>query len=232
MSNTAFFDAVRDTVFGGSLSQDQVDGINTIMRAWQSLGDGDDRKLAYILATAFHETARTMQPVRETLAKNNQQAIRRLDHAWKNGQLKWVKKPYWRDGWFGRGYVQLTHKANYKKAGRKLGIDLVSDPSQALQPTVAAHILIRGMLEGWFTTKKLGRYITDERADYINARWVVNGTDRAVTIADIAVRFEMALGLIEEPNTPAPKPTPKPRPNLLARILGWLLGFFTKGSNQ
>lgn len=65
---SAFFNAVRSPLFGGTLSQAQVDGLKVIVNAWDQLGDGDDRKLAYILATAKHETAHTMQPVRETLA--------------------------------------------------------------------------------------------------------------------------------------------------------------------
>jgi hypothetical protein len=41
----------------------------------------------------------------------------------------------------GRGYIQLTGRANYLAYGRQLGLDLVSDPDGALDPTVAARVL-------------------------------------------------------------------------------------------
>lgn len=207
--NPAFFDAVRP-LFGGSLSQPQVDGLKTIIGAWLVIGDGDDRKLAYILATTKHETGNTMQPVRETFATSDQQAKDRLERAWNLKQLSWVKTPYWRDGWFGRGYVQLTHKENYAKASKKLGVDLVADPSLALQPGIAAHILIRGCLEGWFTGKSLADYINASGTDYLNARRVVNGTDRAQLIAGYAKDFERAIAsgtsnaVVPEPEQPEP----------------------------
>jgi len=204
--NAAFYEAVRESVFGGSMSQPQVEGIEIIQEAWEKAGDGDPYKFAYILATAFHETARTMQPVRETLAKTDAKAKEILTKAWRSGKLPWVKKDYWSSGWFGRGYVQLTHRENYEKAGKELGIDLVKDPSKAMIPEVAALILVRGCMEGWFTQRKLSHYITRSDADYIGARRVVNGTDRAAKIAEYATDFYRAIAKAKE----APKPTPKP----------------------
>lgn len=57
-----FFDSVRGSLFDGDLAQSQVDGLNTILDYAEDEGC-DDRHLAYILATTFHETAQTMQPV-------------------------------------------------------------------------------------------------------------------------------------------------------------------------
>lgn len=212
--NATFFNVVRETVFSGALTQEQVDGFNVIIRAWEQMGDGDPRKLAYILGTTYHETARTMQPVRETLAKTDAKAKEILTKAWRAGKLPWVKTDYWSSGYFGRGYVQLTWRDNYAKAGKKLGIDLVHQPELALQPSIAAHILIRGMMEGWFTTKKLPDYISATKADYVEARRVVNGTDRAVMIAGYAAKFEQALDQAEygsekptQPAEPSPAPT-------------------------
>jgi len=193
--NAEFFEAVRP-LFGGSLSQAQVDGFGIIFEAWRKVGSGNERDLAYILATAYHETARTMQPVRETLATTDAKAKERLTKAWKSGKLPWVKSDYWSGGWFGRGFVQLTHRANYVKASEKLGVDLVSDPSKAMIPEVSALILVRGMQEGWFTGMKLA-----DAADFREARRVVNGTDRASQIAMYADAFLSALDAMDNAPT-------------------------------
>lgn len=217
--NAAFFNAVRP-LFGGSLSQAQVDGLKQIARTWADYGDGDDGKLAYILSTAWHETAQTMQPVRETLAKTDAKAKEILTKAWRSGKLPGVKTDYWSSGFFGRGYVQLTHEANYRKAGDKLGLDLVAKPSLALDPDIAARILIRGMLEGWFTGKKLGDYIAGADRNFLGARRVVNGTDKASLITDHAGTFLRALEAARAAE-PAPPPSdPKQPPTAPAR--GWL----------
>lgn len=186
--NAKFFARLRASLFNGHLSQAQVDGINAIEKAWKRHGDGDRRKFAYLLATAFHETARTMQPVRETLAKTDAKAKEILTKAWRAGKLPQVKRDYWSSGFFGRGFVQLSHEANYRKAGQKLGIDLIADPGLAMRPDIAATILVRGCLEGWFTGKKLGDYAT-----YAQMRRVINGADRAADIARYADAFLAAL---------------------------------------
>jgi len=148
---------------------------------------------AYVLATVYHESAHTMKPVRETLASSDAQAISRLENAWKKGQLSWVKTPYWREGFFGRGYVQLTHKTNYEKASKRLGVDFVSNPSLVMKPDYAARILVLGMAAGWFTGKKLSDYITLSKSDFTNARRIVNGTDRASLIAGYAKTYDQLL---------------------------------------
>jgi hypothetical protein len=61
-----YFTAVRQDPFPGSLTQDQVDGQNAILDAWESVfPDGDLRWLAYALATTYHETSATMMPIEE-----------------------------------------------------------------------------------------------------------------------------------------------------------------------
>lgn len=197
----AFFDALRTEL--GSLTHDQVRGFEIILAASADL---PLRHRAYILATAWHETAFTMQPVRETLAKTDASAVNILERAWAEGKLKWVRTPYWRfdsEGktFLGRGYVQLTHKSNYAKAGEKLGVDLVADPNRAMNPELAAMILVRGMREGWFTGKKMADFQT-----YADMRRVVNGTDRAAQIARYATSFEIALQALEEAGVEPPEP--------------------------
>jgi len=198
MNRSAFYDKLRGTsMFPKGFTSLQVDGIESILDQLDTCKVSDPRYGAYIMATAFHETAKTMQPVRETLASSDAKSVSILDSAFAKGQLKWVKTPYWRfdaDGktWLGRGFVQLTHKYNYQKAKDKTGIDFVGNPSLAMVAKYAAAIIVRGMLDGWFTGKALKDYI-GAKTDYVNARRIVNGTDKASTIAAYAVIFEKAF---------------------------------------
>jgi len=156
-------------------------------------------QLAYILATAYHESWATMKPIRETRATNDKEVIRILDEAYANGDLSWVSSPYWRKdkagkAWYGRGYVQLTFKYNYIKAGRNLNIDLTTDPDKALETTIAKKTLVEGMMEGWFTGRALPAYVSHSRSDYFNARKVVNGLNKATSIKNHAVKYQRLLG--------------------------------------
>jgi hypothetical protein len=210
-----FFDTVRAALFKGTLSASQVEGMTAILDFWETrMPEADRRWLAYVMATAFHETAYTMQPVRETLAETDARAIDILEKAFADGKLSWVKTVYWRpdeDGksWLGRGLVQLTHKRNYDAMSRLTGIDLVADPDRAMEMDAAVSILIDGMLAGSFTGHKLADHLNAATEDWVNARRIVNGTDRAEKIADYgkafhaAIRHEQPLGAI-------------------ARLKGWL----------
>lgn len=132
---------------------------------------------AYVLATARWETARTMRPVVEAYWKSE---------SWRAANLRYYP-------WHGRGYVQLTWEANYRKAARRLGVPLDRDPSLALEPEIAARVLVTGMREGWFTGKALSDYITLRRSGFRNARRIVNGLDRASDIASLARAYDKAL---------------------------------------
>lgn len=135
------------------------------------------QQLAYILATARWETAHTMRPVREAFW---------LSEQWRKDNLRYYP-------WYGRGFVQLTWAKNYRKAGSALNRDFMSKPDKVMQPNVAAEILVKGMVEGWFTGRKLGEYIDLEHTDYHNARRIVNGTDKAAEIAELAEKYDAAL---------------------------------------
>lgn len=206
-----FFDSVRYSLFDGRINQDQVRGCEAILAASAGL---PLRQRAYLLATTYLETARSMLPVKETVMPHHQnknpsdkEVIRRLDVAFAKGRMPQVKTPYWREGWFGRGYPQLTHKANYERAGRELGLDLMANRDLALVPEISAKILVRGCTEGWFTGAKLSDF-----SDYVEMRKVVNGTDRAAEIAGYARKFEAAIRELpaSEPAPAAPEPVPPP----------------------
>jgi len=134
-----------------------------------------------------------MQPVRETNANSDAQAKSRLETAWKAGKLKSVKTPYWRDGFFGRGFIQITHEDNYKRLGDRLDIDLVNNPSKALDPLISARIAVVGMAEGLFTGKKLSDYFNAKVDDPEGSRAIVNGTDKAKLIAGYHKNFLDAI---------------------------------------
>ena len=174
-----FFATVRSQLFGGSMAASEVAGVNAILAAWDARVGIDPRFVAYSLATAFHETAKTMQPIEE------------IGH----GAGRPYGKPTGPDGriYFGRGFVQLTWLANYQKVGSLIGVDLVDNPDLALKPDIAAEILTRGMVGGWFTGRKLGDYFAGARSDWVDARRIINGVDKAALIAGYALHFLHAI---------------------------------------
>lgn len=132
---------------------------------------------AYVLATSYHETAHTMKPVVESYW---------LSEDWRKRNLRYYP-------WYGRGFVQITWEANYKRAEQEIGAAFTKDPSLALKPDLAAKIAVLGMAEGWFTGKKLGDYITTQKSDFVNARRIINGTDKAAIIAGYAHEYDNDL---------------------------------------
>ena len=176
-----FFAQIRSLF--GRMSQSQVEGLNSLLDA---VGGCLINEAAYMLATAYHETAHTMQPIEEYGKGRGRDYGKRL---------KMSRKPYsdTLPMYYGRGYVQLTWYENYDKAGRLLKLDLLRQPELALQADVAAKIMREGMFEGWFTGKKLGEYVGLRTAEYVSARRIINGMDKAQLIAGYAVVFELAL---------------------------------------
>ena len=183
------FDMIRQ-IFGGKMSQPQVDGVNHIIEMWNRYGDGDNRKLAYLLATTAWETAYTMQPIPERGGKNY---FAKYEPDTKIGKMLGNTLPG--DGYKfrGRGYVQLTGRRNYNRAGKAVGLDLVKDPDLALMPEASGRILIIGAMEGWFTSRKLSDYINHTGCDFIACRKIINGLDKADQIAGLASMFARAV---------------------------------------
>ncbi|WP_285709096.1 glycoside hydrolase family 19 protein [Erythrobacter oryzae] len=190
-----FFDFARLHLFGGSLTQKQVEGLLAILDYWESKHAGDDdRKLAYLLGTAYHETDKKMQPIHEygSTAYFN----RRYGPEGQNpGLARSLGNTQVGDGarYAGRGFVQLTGRRNYADWSTRLGQDLVGNPDLALDAAVATRILVEGSLLGTFTGRKLGRYFDGDLADWRNARRVINGLDRADLIAGHARSFYAAI---------------------------------------
>lgn len=185
-----FYDDVRP-LFGGHFSQSQVDGIEAILTAIENAAITDERKTAYILATIFHECAKTMQPITEF----GKGAGRDYGKKLKMGGGPGKRIPYNTPDelYYGRGYVQLTWYENYENMGRLLHVDLLNNPELALEPTIAAAIMIKGMTGGLFTGRSLGEFITNDHTDWVNARKIINGLDHAELIAGYAQTFHKGL---------------------------------------
>jgi hypothetical protein len=191
----AFFKIMREGLLGPDLSQSEVDGCNDILAAVDGLPLA---WAAYALATAYHETASTMQPIKEYGGPTYFTRMYDVTGARPKTAVKYGNTCAG-DGprYCGRGYVQLTWKNNYETAGKKCGVDLVTNPDRAMEPKIAAKIMHHGMSDGWFTGKKFSDYLPSKgRAttqQYRNARYIINGTDKASLIAEHAQKFESAL---------------------------------------
>lgn len=191
----AFYKSVRATLLGPTLDDGEVAGCEAILTA---MAGTPLSWCAYALATAYHETAHTMQPISEfggpkylTRMYDVFGVRPNLAHDMGNTTPG--------DGarYCGRGFVQLTWKSNYAKAGALLGEDLVASPEKAMRMDIAARVLRGGMENGWFTGKAFRHYLPDARGtlgQYNNARRIINGTDRGALIAGYAMQFEAALG--------------------------------------
>ncbi|NOT53986.1 MAG: hypothetical protein HOP18_05215 [Deltaproteobacteria bacterium] len=190
IDHAKFFTGYREAY--GKLSQATVNGLELLGRNMQD--DPDLTNLqwaAYMLATVKHECADKWMPITEFGNKeyfNKYNAGTAIGKRLGNTQVG--------DGYRyrGRGYVQITGRANYARLTKALGLgpdqDLVADPDQTLRPVIAYRIMSLGMRTGLFTGKKLSDYINAQGCDYRNARRIINGTDQAAKIAAYAKTLE------------------------------------------
>lgn len=179
-----FFDSIRTSLFKGELNHDQVRTMDSFIDFYQTYSGGAGRVIntsafAYILATVYHETAKTFLPIAE--------------YGKGKGYKYGIPDPVTGQTYYGRGYVQLTWNYNYKKLGDMFGVDLLNHPELAMSPPIATKILFSGMNHGLFTGKKLSDYFSDTKKDFIGARKIINGTDKAEMIANYAILFNQAL---------------------------------------
>lgn len=250
-------------LFGTSLTVEQVAGIEAILDECH-LVDCDLGQTAYILATAHGETGARMQPIRE----NMNYSAARLRKVWPSRfpdmstANRYAGKPRdlanyvyngrlgnrlgSNDGWDFRGALigQVTGRSNFTQWGKKIGVDLVGEPSVLDRLDVAVKCLVRPMMEGWATGAKLPAYVSGSRRDYVGARAVWNGSFEAKKYADRALIFEEALlacgwGSAKRSTPPlTPKPvdnsmraeTVVPTQSPAARLKPW--AFFTNMIGQ
>jgi putative chitinase len=238
MDRKLFFAALRrrgSGVFGTSLSQQQVAGVEAIMDEGEKRGTSLFH-LAAILAEVYHETGGQMQPVEENL----NYSAKRLTQVWPgrfptidsakpyaNNPQRLANKVYGgrmgntgpNDGWLfrGRGLPQITGRDNYRRAG------IEGNPDKALEMATAVRILFDGMIKGTFTGKRLADYdqvVTKSPTvmsfRYFASRAIING-DMAANgghIETYGKAFEAALKAAGYTGrtvvTPSPVAIPEP----------------------
>jgi putative chitinase len=225
---TVFFNSVRPSLFGGSMSQQQVDGMNFKIDQWRDvMYSRDPRHAAYCLATSYHETGAMMVPVREGFCKSDAEA---REYVRKNGYAYATPDPVTGQVYYGRGDIQTTWADNYKKAGQATGRgdDLYLFPENMLEPKISADCLFHGMKEGWYRKSSDGRpqtlirYFSDNVDDPYGAREIVNGDKSKVPswsggvsignlIKSYHLKFLTAIEAAWTEEVP-PEPTPEPVP--------------------
>jgi putative chitinase len=167
-----FFDQANLRLFDGKLPAKTRAALGQILDYWESNTPNEDHRwLAYALGTAHHETDRTFGPIREY------------------GRGKGKKySPY-----YGRGLVQLTWDYNYKKMTSVVGVDLVKNPDRALDLRNAIPIMFVGMKQGIFTGKKFADFLNKTTENWVNARKIINGLDKANLISGCAKKYYGAV---------------------------------------
>lgn len=160
--------------------------VRLIVQTCLEEGVTDERQIAYVLATAEHESQNFTSP------EENSGRKQAAEIGYKGGEREGHGSG---EEYFGRGYAHLTHLDNYRRLSEEIGRgdELVNSPALAANPEVASQVLVVGMRDGLFTGRGLGHYITSGDADYLNARRIVNGTDRAADIAELARTWEPGI---------------------------------------
>lgn len=228
MDRAAFYDVIRPKV---NLTTQNVEGMEKLLNYAEKYRLGmNEQRLAYVIATAWWESAQTMHPVKEAYW---------LSEEWRKENLRYYP-------WYGRGLVQTTWEDNYKKIAVAMGLPedtFTKNPDLLLEFEYALPALFVGMEKGIYTGKDLNDYIdeidesdSEDLREYKNARRIVNGTDKDDEIAKLALLFEKALeeagfeeGVIPPPPPPKPPvipPVPE-QPKESWSFWKWLKGLFT-----
>lgn len=184
----------------GRLNQSQVDALNHIVGEMDKDKSISYAQGAYILATIWHETDKTMLPIAEygkgkgrlygTWYRNSKGQL----YAFKDGSKTTVylfdEYPHL---YYGRGETQNTWFDNYERLSKVFGVDFLRNPDLLLTQEWSTKVTIYAMKTGLYTGRKLSDYIHQSKKDYVGARKIINGTDKAQLIAGYAEMFERAL---------------------------------------
>jgi putative chitinase len=195
--------------FSSRVTQGQVNGLEFLLSAFERDPIWKDvRHIAYALSTIAIETAYTYQPIQEFGSRAYFE--RRYGSQTRKGRELGNDAPGEGAKYSGKGYVQLTGESNFEKMEEIIRrqnpqiiteferrteqrFDLTDFAEQAKDPQIAFLILTIGMFRGTFTGKAFNDYINSNKTDYVNARRIINGTDKANMIAGFAMKFEEIL---------------------------------------
>ncbi|MCP4227694.1 MAG: hypothetical protein GY773_30490 [Actinomycetia bacterium] len=210
-----------------------TNGINRAVRSHQGAGEHIRLLLnicqreqlsipqtAYLLATVHHES---------------KMGLWMLDHAsgwayegrYHLGNIESGDGPRFR----GRGYIRIVGRRQYTAWEKHLRLPLTAEPDLVTKPSIAAEIAVQGMKWGRFTGERLADFVNDGGTDYVGARRVINGNDRAGSVASKARRYEAALREVAPTGPPVASVKMVQRQ---LRTIGWplvvdgILGTFTR----
>ncbi len=197
INRIAFFNRLKTQRLYTSINQGHVQGFDAIINEWEANDKLSDlRWLAYIMATIYHEVNKTMQPIEEYGKGKSMPYGKKL----KMGEGPNKRVPYEKPDklYFGRGLVQTTWYENYEKLtktprAKAEGWDFLNKPELMLQMKPSVWSAFYGMTTGLFTGRKLSHYFDGEKEDPLNARKIINGTDKASLIAVYYKKFLAAL---------------------------------------
>lgn len=167
-------------------------------------------QIAYVLGTCYHESDR-FNTMEEYASGDDYEYRDDLGNTQPGDGARFK----------GRGYVQLTGRTNYQKYTELSGKDLISSPELlGTDSGLAAFVTVHGMRVGHFTGVGLSDYTSGNSVNFVGARAIVNGSDRAGLIAGYSDEYLVRLtsgdlaqfltGAAPAPATPPPAPATPP----------------------
>ncbi len=168
-------------MFGGKLSDLQLECINLILDECEVNDVGDLRHIAFIFATAYHFTDNPHNSEQQILTP----AIERGASFTLKGMAVY---PY-----YSRGYCIIRGKHLYRRESERTTHDLIYDPDLLLIPSIASNSIVYGMANGVYFGRRLDQFISGKMADYNKASRVVGDIKNRFAVSKLAVRFEYWL---------------------------------------
>ncbi len=216
----------------------QIAALNALFNVWDTTPTlENDKRLAYIVATVFHESFDMLYPIRECMCRDDagsRECVRRL-HAKGKASAYHRSHPKTGFSYYGRGQTQLTLDENYQRITQKLGlsVDLFKQPDEAQTLDISSRNAVLGLYHGWYRHVG-GRWLGlkhiafDSDNDWVFARQVLIGPRADSTVAVHGKKVASFLKFISRadfdsrfsgaPATTAPGPVaaiepPKPLPS-------------------
>ena len=144
-------------------------------------------ELIALMSQAAHET----KMFSDLVEKGNQEYFKKYDPEFSPKLAKILGNTQAGDGFTyrGRGYLHLTGRYNYEKAGTALGYPLIDDPDLAADPAVAAEIAI------WFWKNRVSPRVSD----FTDIKAVTHPINpRYVGLDDRKEKYKYILNLVKQ----------------------------------